>query len=141
MPASCAKLKVPRMPIAYSIDHAHRLVTAIGHGELTGDDIFSYQKEVWSRSDLGGYNELMDMTNVERIDLRSVDHIKQLAELSASMDPAAAQSRFAIVAPGDYAFGLGRMYESYRRLEGRSTKRVGVFRSMAEARAFLELDD
>lgn len=129
------------MPIAYTIDHAHRLVTATGHGELTGDDIFGYQTEVWSRPDIGGYNELMDMTNVERIDLRSVDHIKQLAELSASMDAAAAQSKFAIVAPGDYAFGLGRMYESYRRLEGRSTKRVGVFRSMTEARAFLELDD
>ncbi|HEY6110342.1 MAG TPA: hypothetical protein VIV56_15690 [Gemmatimonadales bacterium] len=129
------------MPIAYTIDHALRLVTATGRGELTGDDIFGYQTEVWSRPDIGGYNELMDMTNVERIDLRSVDHIKQLAELSASMDPAAAQSKFAIVAPGDYAFGLGRMYESYRRLEGRSTKRVGVFRSMTEARAFLELDD
>ncbi|HEY6061953.1 MAG TPA: hypothetical protein VIV10_15275 [Gemmatimonadales bacterium] len=129
------------MPIAYTIDHDHRLVMATGHGELTGDDIFGYQTEVWSRPDIGGYNELMDMTNVERIDLRSVDHIKQLAELSASMDPSAAQSKFAIVAPGDYAFGLGRMYESYRRLEGRSTKRVGVFRSMAEARAFLELDD
>lgn len=129
------------MPIAYTIDHAHRLVMATGRGELTGDDIFGYQTEVWSRPDIGGYNELMDMTDVERIDLRSVDHIKQLAELSASMDPTAAQSKFAIVAPGDYAFGLGRMYESYRRLEGRSTKRVGVFRSMAEARSFLELDD
>jgi hypothetical protein len=55
------------MPIAYTIDHAHRLVMATGHGE------------------------------------------KQLAELSASMDPAAMQSKFAIVAPGDYTYGLGRM--------------------------------
>jgi hypothetical protein len=45
------------------------------------------------------------------------------------------------VAPGDYAFGLGRMYESYRRMEGRSTKQVGVFRSLAEAMAFLEPDN
>lgn len=129
------------MPIEYTIDHARRLVSAIGRGTLTGEDIFGYQQDVWSRPDVGGYDELMDMTDVERIDLRSVEHIKQLAELSASMDPAAAQSKFAIVAPGDYAFGLGRMYESYRRLEGRTTKRVGVYRSMAEARAFLELDD
>jgi hypothetical protein len=129
------------MPIAYTIDHARRLVTAVGQGDLTGDEIFGYQQEVWSRPEVGGYDELMDMTNVERIDLRSVDRIKELAEVSASMDAAASQSKFAIVAPGDYAFGLGRMYESYRRLEGRSTKRVGVFRSMAEARAFLGLDD
>lgn len=128
------------MPITYTIDHPRRLVSARAVGALTGDDIFGYQQEVWSRPEVGGYDELIDMTDVERIDLRSVEHIKQLAELSASMDPSAAQSRFAIVAPGDYAYGLGRMYESYRRLEGRSTKRVGVFRSMDEARAFLELD-
>ena len=128
------------MPIEYIIDHSKRLVTATGRGRLTSDDIFNYQQEVWSRPDVGGYDELMDMTAVERIDLRSVDRIKRLAELSASMDPTAVQSRFAIVAPADYAFGLGRMYESYRRLEGRGTKRVGVFRSMAEAQAFLESD-
>ena len=108
---------------------------------LTSDDIFIYQQEVWSRPEVNGYDELMDMTDVERIDLRSVVRIKRLAELSASTDPAAVQSRFAIVAPGDYAFGLGRMYESYRRLEGRSTKQVGVFRSMIEARTFLGLED
>lgn len=129
------------MPIDYTIDHARRLVIATGRGMLTSDDIFDYQEEVWSRPEVSGYDELMDMTDVERIDLRSVDRIKRLAELSASMDPAAVQSRFAIVAPGDYAFGLGRMYASYRRLEGRSTKQVGVFRAMAEARAFLGLED
>lgn len=126
------------MPIEYTIDHARRLVLATGRGTLSGDDIFGYQKDVWSRPEVSGYDELMDMTDIEKIDLRSVEHIKQLAELSASMDATAAQSRFAIVAPGDYAYGLGRMYESYRRLEGRSTKQVGVFRSHADAMAFLE---
>lgn len=129
------------MPIEYTIDHSRRLVVARGRGMLTGEDIFNYQQEVWSLPEVNGYDELMDMTDVERIDLRSVDRVKRLAELSASMDPAAVQSRFAIVAPEDYAFGLGRMYESYRRLEGRSTKQVGVFRSMIEARAFLGLED
>ena len=123
------------MPIEYTIDHARRLVMATGRGTLSAEDIFGYQQEVWSRTEVSGYDELMDMTEVEKIDLRSVDRIKQLAELSASMD--GSQSKFAIVAPGDYAFGLGRMYESYRRLEGRSTKQVGVFRSLADAMEFL----
>ena len=55
------------------------------------------------------------------------------------MDAASTSSKFAIVAPSDAAFGLGRMYEAYRRLEHRSKKQVGVFRSMADARAFLGL--
>jgi hypothetical protein len=126
------------MPIEYTIDHTRRLVMATGRGTLSGDDIFGYQQDVWSRPEVNGYDELMDMTDVEKIDLRSVDRIKQLAELAASMDTTKSQSKFAIVAPGDYAFGLGRMYESYRRLEGRSTKQVGVFRSRTEAMAFLD---
>ena len=125
------------MPIEVTIDHARRLVTATGRGILTGEDVFGYQRDVWSRPDVSGYNELMDMREVEQIDLRSVDNMRALAELSASMDVPAAPSKFAIVAITDEAFGLGRMYETYRRLEGKSTKQVGVFRSLNEAYTFL----
>lgn len=125
------------MPIEVTIDHAHRLVTATGRGTLTGEDVFGYQRDVWSRQDVRGYNELMDMRAVERIDLRSIDNMRALAELSASMDAPAQPSKFAIVATTDESFGLGRMYETYRRLEGKSTKEVGVFRSLNEALEFL----
>ena len=125
------------MPIEVTIDHARRLVTATGRGILTGEDVFGYQRDVWSRPDVSGYNELLDMREVEQIDLRSIDNMRALAELSASMDAPAAPSKFAIVATTDESFGLGRMYETYRRLEGKSTKQVGVFRSLNEAYAFL----
>jgi len=125
------------MPIEFTIDHARRLVTATGSGTLTGEDVFGYQRDVWSRPDVQGYNELMDMREVELIDLRSIDNMRALAELSASMDAPAQSSKFAIVATSDEAYGLGRMYETYRRLEGKSTKQVGVFRTLNEAYAFL----
>lgn len=125
------------MPIEFTIDHARRLVTAIGHGTLSGEDVFGYQRDVWSRPEVQGYNELMDMREVERIDLRSIDNMRALAVLSASMDTPRLASRFAIVATTDEAFGLGRMYETYRRLEGKSTKEVAVFRSLSEAYAYL----
>jgi hypothetical protein len=77
------------------------------------------------------------MTPVEHIALESTERVRELARLSAGMDPRASASRFAIIAPTDLAFGLGRMYETYRGLDDRSTKRVGVFRSRDEALAFL----
>lgn len=126
------------MPIEYKVDHARRLVWATGRGTLTGDDVMGYQRDVWSSPDVRGYNELMDMREVERIDMASAKRLKELASLSASMD-APAQSKFAIVASKDEAFGLSRMYETYRRLEDRSTKQVGVFRTMDEAWEFLGL--
>jgi hypothetical protein len=128
------------MPIEYVIDHEKRLVKAGGHGTITGEEIFSYQREAWSRPDVAGYDELVDFTGVERIDSPSPEGVIQLARLSAGMDAPSA-SRFAIVAPRDLAFGLGRMYQAFRGLEPGSTKEVRVFRTLAGALAYLDVPD
>jgi hypothetical protein len=110
---------------------------AKGYGTLTHEDIFGYQRDVWSIPELAGYDELVDMSHVEHIALPSTERIRELARLSAGMDACSLASRFAIVAPTDLAFGLGRMYATYRSLDDRSTKQVGVFRSQEAALAFL----
>src|SRR5258706_16135391 len=112
------------MPIVYRVDHDAHLVLALGHGEMTDADVFGYQREVWSRPDVKGYDELIDMTKVTRIALPSVDRVQDLAALSADMDDKGKRSRIAIVAPADVAYGLARMFQSYRDLNPRSTKNV-----------------
>ncbi len=129
------------MPIDYRIDHARRLVLVHGHGTVTDEEVFAYQREVWSRADVEGFDELVDMTGVEHIALPSVDRVQDLARLSAGMDTRSRASRLAVVAPTDVAFGLGRMYQTHRELDPRSTKQVGVFRTRAEALAFLGIDE
>ena len=121
------------------MDHAARVVVAAGHGELTDADVFGYQQEVWSRTDVAGYDELIDMTRVTRIALPSPERVRDLAKLAAGMDGLSTRSRFAIVASTDVAYGLGRMFQTHRQLDDRSTKEVGVFRSMEEALAFLDV--
>jgi hypothetical protein len=125
------------MPIDYQIRHDRRLVAARGHGVFTHLDVVGYQNDVWSRPDVAGFDEVIDMTAVERIELPSADGVRQLAALSASMDDPEAPSKFAIVAPQDIAFGLGRMYEAHRAMSAQSAKEVGVFRTMTEALAWL----
>ena len=125
------------MPINYRIDKERRQVIASAHGELTDVEVFGYQREVWSRAEVQGFDEIIDMTAVRHIALPHPDRVRDLAELSASMDVTHASSRLAIVAPDDFAFGLGRMFGIHRRNEDRSTKQVAVFRSMGEALAWL----
>jgi hypothetical protein len=129
------------MPIDFCIDHSRRLVIAHGFGVFTEGDIFGYQRDVWSRPDVAGYNELVDMSKVEKIELPlpATPSIMQLARTSAAKDTAQA-TKFAIVAPAEFAFGLGRMYQAYRGAEPNSTKEVGVFHSLAQAMTFLEID-
>lgn len=125
------------MPIEYRIDHDHRLVIAKGEGTLRDRDVFDYQRDVWSRADVAGYDELVDMSGVKHIKIPSSARVKDLADLAADMDPPQGSSKFAIVAPTDLAFGLGRMFEIYRGLNPRSNKQVAVFRTMKEALSWL----
>jgi hypothetical protein len=55
------------MPLAHRIDHRLRLVLAWASGTLTDEEVFAYQKEVWSRPDVAGYDELVDMTAGQRV--------------------------------------------------------------------------
>ena len=128
------------MPITHRIDHAHRLVIARGYALFAAADVFEYQRQVWSQPEVAGYDEIIDMTHVTDVDLPSAQRIRDLASISAGMD-VPQSSRFAIVAPTDLAFGLGRMFQVYREAETRSTKAVGVFRTMADAAAFLNLTE
>ena len=70
------------------------------------------------------------MREVTQIELRSSGRVRALAELAARMDDKAAYSRLGIVASEDIAFGLGRMFQTYRELvrefEGRGTKEMAV---------------
>jgi hypothetical protein len=128
------------MPLAHRIDHPLRLVLAWASGTLTDEEVFAYQNEVWSRRDVAGYDELVDMTAVEHVALPSIERVLDLAALSAGMDAKGSRSRFAIVAPRDFEFALGRLYGTHRELDGRATKRVSVFRSRPEALAWLGLE-
>jgi hypothetical protein len=128
------------MPIAFRVNHDARVVAAAAYGVLTDAELFRYQQEVWSRADVAGFDELVDMTRVTRVELPSTNRIRELAQLAAAMDSATSSSRFAIVASTDFAFGLGRMFQTHRHLEPSSTKEVGVFRTMQEALTFLRVD-
>jgi hypothetical protein len=127
------------VPIEYRIVHQRRLVLAKGHGTLTDQDVFGYQRDVWSLPEVGGYDELVDMTQVEDIALPSTERVRALASFSADMDVPSKTSRFAIVAPTEFAFGLGRLYEILGSHDDRRTKEVRVFRSLDEAKAFLDI--
>lgn len=128
------------MPIEFRVDHRQRLVIARGHGTFTAADMFRYQAEVWSRPDVAGYDELIDTTDVQRFETPKAERARTLADVSAQMDAPTA-SRFAIVAPTDLAYGLGRMYQAFRQTNERSTKDVAVFRSLSEALHWLGRDN
>lgn len=122
------------MPIEYRIEDGRRLVIASVRGALTTEDIFGYQREVWGRPEVAGYDELIDLSEVEQLPSPSGASVMELARVASKMDAGAA-AKLAIVAPDDYAYGLGRMYEAYRNMHG--GKEARVFRTLQEARDWI----
>lgn len=125
------------MPLRYEIDDEHRVVIMTGHGVVTDTEVFEYKQSVWSLPRVTGYDELVDMTGVERVDVPSTERLRELARLSAAMD-VQMPSRLAIVADDPVTFGIARMYELFRRLDRRSTKTLSVFRTVDEALEWLK---
>src|SRR5262249_20809715 len=94
---------------------------------------------VWSRPEVAGYDELVDVTEVEKFVVPSRQRVVDLAAMAAATDPTQGRAKFAIVASQDIAFGLGRMFAVHRSLEPRSTKQLEAFRRLSEALVFLRV--
>ena len=126
------------MPIEYHIDHGRRLVLTSASGKLTAEDFFNYKRDAWSLPDVRGFNELVDASKLEEISSLTVEKISELAKLSANMDDNTISTKLAIVASDTFLYGMGRLYEVFRNVNPRSTKKVSVFRSMQEAIDWIE---
>lgn len=127
------------MPYDVRIDHDLRLVIATISGEVTEAEVLAYEIDsVWSRPELLGYSELVDLTRVEEIKFRIDRYFPIFADSSARKDPPGELAGcLLIVAADDFHFGLGRMYQAHRELHPRTQRKVGVFRTKDEALAWL----
>jgi len=125
------------VPVKYRIDHQRHLILTWGQGTVLAQDMFDYQRTVWSRPDVAGYSEIVDMTLAETIESPTAKNMRDLASLSAEMAESVATGRLAIVAPQQLVFGLGRMYEAYREMQPGTKKQMAVFRTLGEASVYL----
>jgi len=134
------------MPILTRVDHARRLVITKASGVLHDQEMTRYLRTIWSRPEVAGFDELVDITGVEQIALPSLGRARELASLSFSMDRPASPdeperlSRFAIVAPAAIAVAIDSMYRTLRAMQPKKTREVAVFKTMAEAQVFLGVE-
>ena len=129
------------MPLRIRIFPERRVVLAMGHGKVTDSDMFNYQHEIWTRREVQGFDEIVDMTQAQDFDLPTPERLQELADLSAGHDPPTMSPRLAIVAPDHIAHMLGRMYGAVREMHPLNTKQVEVFRTLPEALHFLGIEE
>jgi hypothetical protein len=118
------------LPATYVIDPERKLVISSAWGIMTDDDVREHHRML--RDDPlfdPTYRQLIDMTGITE------DLVGSRAKRDESQDQIFAPGvRRAWVAPGDYTFGMARMYAVAAETQGQN---IGVFRNRSEADQWL----
>ena len=125
------------MPFSVRVLPGRRLIWAEGSGAVTDQDLEDYVREYLEEGDLRHYDEFMDLSNADLLDL-TYRGLTRVAETAAATDPDSGPTRIALLVSEPLGVGLSRMYQSLR--ESRGGKRlVRVFYRAADVRDWLDL--
>ncbi len=121
------------MPWNVTIEPNQQLVICRLEGRVTFDDVVAARDAAPQHPSFReDFNHLIDLSDVSQW-LLSPDDMRRLA---SEPDAFSSRSIRIIVAPGDYIFGMARLYE----ITGeRQHPNQGVVRSMEEARTVLRI--
>jgi hypothetical protein len=111
----------------YEIDRQRRLVLSSGTGVLTKEDILGHMDRLSKDPDFDpDFSQLTDFTQITALEIEPED-VRQLAQRKI-FSP---HSRRALLVKDDLQYGLARMFEIYRELNGETG--IRVFRNLDEA--------
>ena len=129
------------MPLEIRVEPAKGLRYAIARGTLTDRDLLEAWGDALADPSYDpALDSLVDMSETERFEVtpEGAQRLADVMEMCGRAPPPGTRPRVALVAPTDDAFGLCRMYEAYRELQG-AAAHFFVTRSKAEAQCWLGL--
>lgn len=116
-----------RVPTFYRIDKKRRFVHSTVSGEFTYDEAIAHQRDLSADRDFDPtFAQICDFTYATLAKISSEEVVKFAQRSIFSPD-----ARRALIIPNLPDYGLGRMYETVRGLEGQTG--VRAFRTLEEA--------
>lgn len=129
------------MPMDIWVEPDRQLRRAVARETLTDRDLLEAWGDALADPDYDPtYDNLVDMSGVERFEVTpfGAQRLADVMAMCAKPPAAGVRPRVALVAADEHSFGLLRMYEMYRELQG-APARFFVTRSVEEARCWLAL--
>jgi len=115
------------VPASYKIDKERGLVMTIGAGVLTREDIQGHMDRLSADPDFDpSFSQLADFREITEVEIEPED-VRQFAQRIIY----SSSSRRAFLVKNDLQFGLARMFEIYRELNGETG--IRVFRAFDDA--------
>ncbi|MGD2122023.1 MAG: hypothetical protein PVJ76_09780 [Gemmatimonadota bacterium] len=126
------------MPLRVQIDAEKRVILASGQGVVTDQDLLDYVEEYLGGRELGGFNELFDLSEADVRDLTYAG-LSAVAAAAAATDPAQGPVKIAILVSETRGMGVSRLYQSLRESKG-GRRHTRVFWDPTECREWLGLE-
>lgn len=124
------------MPAIHQIDIKNKIIITTWDGEPTAgelaDALIAYQEKLKCKPEYRDFNEIVDFSETKGGWISS-DGLRRLVTIAQRYDRPDSKIKLAIVVKSTLAFGLARMYETFRSFSPKITKEMRVYRVKAEA--------
>lgn len=125
------------MPMTYTIEPEKNLVVTTGAGVLTDDDVMAHRRALSADPRFSPQmRELSDIRQVADFQVTPAG-IRMMVAADVKMVSSGGMHKLAVVAEGNVAYGMSRMYQTLGEPNIRS---VGVFRNYKEAEQWLGIE-
>jgi hypothetical protein len=125
------------MPLHVRVDPELQIIFVDGRGVVTDEDLLGYVHEYLGGEELRGFDELIDLSAADLLDL-TYSGLSSVAAAAAATDPEADPNKIALLVSETLGMGLSRMYQSLRESKG-GRRQTRVFLDRAECREWLGL--
>ena len=124
------------MPANHYVDNKEKILVSTWEGDATDNEcaeaLKKYQEEFQNNPDYIKYNEIIDTRNVKRIKL-TTKGIKYSSLLASTTDKNEGNRKLAFIVNSNLAYGLVRMFITYRSFADNANKELNVFKNKKEA--------
>lgn len=124
------------MSATHHINHDARIIVTSWEGIASDNAIIealdNYQKNIQNHPDYINYNEIIDTTHASKIKL-TTKGLNTLGKLASKTDPNQPNKKLAIIVNSNLAFGLARMYVTYRSFSKKANKIIRIFKNEKDA--------
>jgi len=124
------------MPAKHHIDDTVHIITTTWRGDATDsellDSLKKYQTNIQCKPEYLNYNEIFDLSKANNVRL-TINGLINIGLIASNIDYLFIHKKLALIVNSNLVFGFARMYESYRNMGIKSSKKIRVFKNLENA--------